>query len=89
MNRRHFATETQRQREFNRAKTIAVCASVSLWLFCSLSAFAATHVTAAYDLGSNPHVMTTVGAQPQYGLVFVQRNKSVTYNSVEHAAKLK
>jgi hypothetical protein len=28
--------------------------------------------------------MTTVGGQPQYGLVFAQRNKTVTYNSVEY-----
>jgi len=47
-------------------------------------ALAATHVTATYDLGANPRVMTTVGGQPQYGLVFAQRNKAVTYNQIEY-----
>jgi hypothetical protein len=49
---------------------------------------AATHVTATYDLGANPQVMTTAGGQPQYGLVFAQRNKSVTYNSVEYSPSI-
>ena len=52
---------------------------------CPLStAIAATHVTATYDLGTSPQVMTTVSGQPQYGLVFAQRNKTVTYSSVEY-----
>ena len=52
------------------------------------AARAATHVTATYDLGANPQIMTTVGGQPQYGLVFAQRNKSVTYNSVEYTSSV-
>lgn len=52
---------------------------------CSLStALAATHVTATYDLGANPKVMATVNGTPQYGLVFAQRNKPVTYGDVEY-----
>jgi len=63
--------------------------TLSLWLVtCHLSlvtdAFGATHVTATYDLGANPRVMATVGGQPQYGLVFAQRNKAVTYQNVEY-----
>jgi len=58
-----------------------------LLVTCHLSlvtAFAATHVTATYDLGANPHVMATVNGTPQYGLVFAQRNKPVTYGGVEY-----
>ncbi len=47
-------------------------------------AFGATHVTGTYDLGANPRIMTTVGGMPEYGLIFAQRNKSVTYNNVEY-----
>jgi len=54
-------------------------------VFCLLTpAFAATHVTATYDLGQNPRVMVTVNGTPQYGLVFAQRNKRVTYGDVEY-----
>ena len=49
-----------------------------------LLAFAGTHVTATYDLGANPRVMATVNGTPQYGLVFAQRNKRVTYGEVEY-----
>jgi hypothetical protein len=52
------------------------------WLLTS--AFAATHVTATYDLGANPRVMATVNGTPQYGLVFAQRNKLVIYGGVEY-----
>jgi hypothetical protein len=52
------------------------------WLLTS--ALAATHVTATYDLGANPHVMATVNGTPQYGLVFAQRNKLVIYGGVEY-----
>ena len=45
---------------------------------------AATHITGTYDLGANPRVMTTVGGTPEYGLVFAQRNKAVTYGGVEY-----
>jgi len=48
------------------------------------SAFGATHVTATYDLGANPHVMATVNGHAEYGLVFAERNKPVTYNGVEY-----
>jgi len=48
------------------------------------AALGATHITGTYDLGANPHVMATVGGTPEYGLVFAQRNKAVTYNSVEY-----
>jgi len=47
-------------------------------------AIAATHVTGTYDLGQNPHVMVTVNGIPEYGLVFAQRNKQVTYGGVEY-----
>ncbi len=53
--------------------------------FCLLSsAFPATHVTASYDLGADPKVMATVNGTPQYALVFVQRNKPVSYNGVQY-----
>ena len=52
---------------------------------CALStALSATQVTATYDLGANPRVMATVNGTPQYGLVFAQRNKRVTYGDVEY-----
>ncbi|MFB3921599.1 MAG: hypothetical protein ACE145_07745 [Terriglobia bacterium] len=61
---------------------------VPLLLFtvhCSLStSFAATHVTGTYDLGANPRVMATINGNVEYGLVFAQRNKAVTYNGVEY-----
>jgi hypothetical protein len=57
--------------------------------FCLLpSAFAATHVTGAYGLGSNPSVMATVNGTPEYGLLFIQRNKLVTYNNVQYGTQV-
>lgn len=84
MTRRLFTTEAQRLRAFIFRSYAVLCTSVSLWLILPSGAFGATHVTATYDLGANPLVMTTVNGQPQYGLVFAQRNKTVTYNSVEY-----
>jgi hypothetical protein len=52
------------------------------------TAFAATHVTGAYGLGSNPTVMTTVNGTPEYGLLFIQRNKPVTYNGVQYGTQV-
>jgi hypothetical protein len=49
---------------------------------------AATHITGTYDLGANPRVMTTVGGTPEYGLVFAQRNKAVTYNNIEYGTNV-
>lgn len=56
----------------------------AFWLLTP--SFAATHVTASYDLGPSPKVMATVGGTPQYGLVFAQRNKSVSYNGIQYGA---
>jgi hypothetical protein len=71
----------------------AWCWVLGLWLVtCHLSlvtsAFAATHVTGTYDLGANPHVMATVNGTPEYGLIFVQRNKPVTYNGVQYGTQV-
>jgi len=54
------------------------------FFFLLAPAFAATHVTATYDLGANPRVMATVNGTPQYGLAFAQRNKQITYGGVEY-----
>ncbi len=75
----------------NTAETAAVrhsdlCFLISafcllLSAFCFLpSAFANTQVTGVYSLPANPVVMTTVNGNPEYGLIFAQRNKPVTYN---------
>jgi hypothetical protein len=48
------------------------------------TAVAATHVTATYDLGANPRVMATVNGHAEYGLVFAERDKLVTYHNVEY-----
>ena len=51
--------------------------------FCLLpSAFAGTHVTGVYSVGASPAVMATVNGNSEYGLVFAQRNKTVTYNNI-------
>jgi hypothetical protein len=51
--------------------------------FCFLpSAFAGTHVTGVYSVGASPAVMATVNGNSEYGLVFAQRNKTVTYNNI-------
>lgn len=58
-------------------------------VFClPASSYAATHVTASFDLGQNPRVMATINGTPMYGLVFAQRNRPVTYNGVEYRAAL-
>lgn len=49
-----------------------------------LCVFAGTHVTATYDLGTNPSVMATVNGTPEYGLVFAERNEAVSYGGVEY-----
>jgi hypothetical protein len=51
-------------------------------------AFAGTHVTGTYSLGTNPSVMATVNGTPEYGLVFVQRNKSVNYGGVQYGPQV-
>ena len=66
---------------------------VTAWLLvtCHLSlatAFGATHVTGTYSLGENPTVMATVNGTPEYGLVFVQRSKLVTYNNVQYGTQV-
>ncbi len=63
---------------------IVLLLASGFWLLTPAALRAETHVTAAYDLGANPHVMTTVNGTPEYGLVFAQRNKAVSYNSVEY-----
>jgi hypothetical protein len=84
MRRRKFTTETQRHKGFLSQNGVLLCALVSLWFASSPQLEAATHVTATYDLGANPHVMATVNGHEEYGLVFAQRNKLVTYNGVEY-----
>lgn len=69
----------------HRSSSLVFLLASGFWLLTSAPLCAATHVTATYDLGANPQVMTTVSGQPQYGLVFAERNKSVTYNSVEYS----
>ncbi len=76
-------------RDSQRRKFIVHHSSfIVLFLFtvhCALStSFAATHITGTYDLGANPRIMTTVGGTAEYGLVFAQRNKAVTYGGVEY-----
>ena len=67
------------------AKRLLQAGLLLFTVHCSLStALAATQVTATYDLGANPRVMATVNGTPQYGLVFAQRNKRVTYGDVEY-----
>ena len=72
----------------NTRRLARALAFLSLLVTChsslATSLHAATHVTASYDLGPNPRVMTTVGATSQYGLVFAQRNKAVTYGGVQY-----
>lgn len=62
-------------------------------VFCLLSvgrrtAFAGTHVTGAYNLGANPVVMATVNGTQEFGLVFVERSKLVTYNNVQYGTEV-
>src|SRR5579864_5121238 len=52
-------------------------------VFCLLTpAFAGTHVTGVYSVGASPAVMATVNGNSEYGLVFAQRNMTVTYNNI-------
>ncbi len=53
-----------------------------------VTAFAATHVTGTYNLGANPAVMATINGTPEYGLIFVQRNKLVTYSGVQYGTQV-
>lgn len=65
-----------------------VCFLLASAFWLPAPAFAGTHVTATYDLGANPKVMATVGGTAEYGLVFVQRNKAVTYNGVQYGMQV-
>ncbi len=67
-----------------RGQVLAFFLLTTSYFLLPTSAIAATHVTATYDLGANPRVMATVNGTPQYGLVFAQRNKRVTYGEVEY-----
>ena len=58
---------------------------------CHLSlatSLAATHITGTYSLGANPAVMASVNGTAEYGLVFIQRSKLVTYNSVQYGTQV-
>ena len=53
--------------------------------FCFLtSASAQTRVTATYGLPQGAQTMTTVGGTAEYGMVFIQRNASVSYNNLQY-----
>jgi hypothetical protein len=73
-------------------KSVRLACSTALLLisvFCLLTpSFAATHVTGTYNLGANPTVMATVNGTAEYGLVFVQRSKLVTYNNVQYGTRV-
>jgi hypothetical protein len=70
-----------RIKTFPRLRPSAFCLLTSV--FCLLTpAFAGTHVAGVYSVGSSPAVMATVNGNSEYGLVFAQRNKSITYNNV-------
>ena len=73
-----------RRSEVGKLPLIAFALLATSYFLLPTSAIAATHVTATYDLGANPRVMATVNGTPQYGLVFAQRNKRVTYGEVEY-----
>jgi len=79
-----FTTKTPRHKGFFSENGVFLCVFVTLWFALSPQLEAATHVTATYDLGSNPRVMATVNGHAEYGLVFAQRNKLVTYHNVEY-----
>lgn len=70
--------------EVGKLLLIAFALLATSYFLLPTSAIAGTHVTATYDLGANPRVMVTVNGTPQYGLVFAQRNKRVTYGEVEY-----
>jgi hypothetical protein len=84
MNRNDLTTKTQRHQVQSLVYFLFLGVLVPWWLSSSDPAFAATHVTATYDVGQNPRIMATVNGQPQYGLVFAQRSKPVTYDNVEY-----
>ena len=42
-------------------------------------------MTGVYSVGASPAVMATVNNNSEYGLVFAQRNKTVTYNNILYA----
>jgi hypothetical protein len=73
-----------RKLEVGKSLRMVLALLAASYFLLPLSAFPATHVTGTYGLGSNPSVMTTVNGTPEYGLVFVQRNKAVTYNGVQY-----
>lgn len=77
---------TRRHREVFFTRKVLLGALVSWWF--AFSAYAATHVTATYDLGPSPRVMATVNGQPQYGLVFAQRSGAVTWNNVQYGTQV-
>jgi len=79
-----FTTKTQRHKGFFSKNGVFLCVFVTLWFALSPQLEAATHVTATYDLGANPRVMATVNGHAEYGLVFAQRNKLVTYHNVDY-----
>jgi hypothetical protein len=62
----------------------AILSSLIVAWACALPALAGTQVTATYNLGSNPVVMQTVGGTAEFGLVFAQLNKHITYNGVDY-----
>jgi hypothetical protein len=70
--------------EVGKLPLIAFALLATSYFLLPTSAIAGTHVAATYDLGANPRVMATVNGTPQYGLVFAQRNKRVTYGEVEY-----
>jgi hypothetical protein len=72
-----------RQRRPRFSPGLVLCFLLSSFCFLP-SAFAGTHVTATYDLGANPLVMTTVSGTAEYGLIFIQRNEAVSYGGVEY-----
>jgi len=70
--------------EVGKLPLIAFALLATSYFLLPTSAIAGTHVAATYDLGANPRVMATVNGTLQYGLVFAQRNKRVTYGEVEY-----
>jgi hypothetical protein len=72
----------------HRSSFIVALLASGFWLLTPAALRAATHVTGTYDLGANPRVMATVNGTPEYGLVFAQRNKPVTYNNIEYGPSI-
>lgn len=68
---------------FRSSRLLPAVCCLLVSAFCLLpSAFAGTHVTGVYSVGASPAVMATVNGNSEYGLVFAQRNKTVTYNNI-------